>query len=133
MKRLLVLFIPGILAVLLSSCMTGPPHESVLLGERAVGFKADHDVVQVGQYEGFFRSLYFVVEKNDIEIFNIVITYGNGERERLETRLVFNADSRSRAIGFGGGKRRIRTIAFTYRTVGNWAEGRARVTVYGVK
>ena len=133
MKRLFAASIPVVLAIALSSCMSGPPHESVLLGDRTVAFKADHDVVQVGPYQGFFRSLYFVVEKNDIEIFNIVITYGNGERERLETRLVFNADSRSRVIGFEGGKRRIRSIAFTYRTAGNWVDGRARVAVYGVK
>jgi hypothetical protein len=136
MKRLLALTLPGVLAVVLSSCMSGPvlpPHDSVLLGERTVAFRADHDVVQVGRYDGFFRSLRFVVEKNDIEIFNIVVTYGNGEKERLETRLIFTAGMRSRALSFEGGKRRIRTIAFTYRTVGKWTDGRARITVYGVK
>ncbi len=135
MKRLLLLAVPGILAVLLSSCMSGPPvpRDEVLLGERTVAFKADHDVVQVGRYDGLFRSLHFVVEKNNIEIFNIVITYGNGERERLETRLIFSADSRSRALTFEGGKRRIKTIAFTYRTVGNWADGRAHIIVYGAR
>ncbi len=135
MKRLLVLAFSGMLAVVLSSCMSGPPvpRDQVFLGERTVAFKADHDVIQVGRYDGLFRSLHFAVEKNSIEIFNIVITYGNGERERLETRLIFNADSRSRGLTFEGGKRRIRTIAFTYRTVGDWADGRARVVVYGVR
>ena len=135
MKRLPFLALPVILVALLSSCMSGPavPPEAVMLGERTVAFKADHDVIQVGRYEGLFRSLFFAVEKNDIQIHNIVITYGNGERERVDTRLNFSADSRSRAVAFEGGKRRIRAIAFSYRTVGKWADGRARVVVYGVK
>jgi hypothetical protein len=135
MKRLPFLALPFILAALLSSCMSGPvvPPDAVVLGERTVAFKADRDVIQVGRYEGVFRSLFFVVEKNDIQIYNLVITYGNGERERLDTRLVFNSDSRSRTLPFAGGKRRIRSIAFTYRTVGEWADGRARVVLYGVR
>ncbi len=125
----------ALMSVLLSSCMTGPaiPRDAVMLGERTVTFKADHDVIEVGTYQGFFRSLFFVVEKNDIQIHSLVITYGNGEREKLDTRLNFGADSRSRSIAFDGGKRRIRTMAFTYKTVGSWIDGRARVVVYGVK
>jgi len=141
MKKLL-LVAPAALAVALmfalSACATaasgpGAPKESVVLGERTVNFKADHDVVGVGGYEGTFRSLYFVVEKNSIEIFNIVVTFGNGEKQRLETRLVFNEGSRSRTIPFDGGKRRIKMIAFTYKTVGEWENGRARVVVFGVR
>ena len=140
MKKLLVLA-PAALAVALilslSACVTAPgpgaPKESVVLGERTVNFKADHDVIGVGGYEGTFRSLYFVVEKNSIEIFNIVVTFGNGEKQRLETRLVFSEGSRSRTIPFDGGKRHIKTISFTYKTVGQWENGRARVVVFGVK
>ena len=142
MRKLLLLAAAAIAVaafLALSACVTvapgGPraPKESVVLGERTVNFKADHDVIGVGGYEGIFRSLYFVVEKNSIEIFNIVVTYGNGEKQRLETRLVFNEGSRSRTIAFDGGKRRIKTIAFTYKTVGKWEDGRARVVVYGVR
>ena len=138
MKKLLLLA-PAALAVALtlslSACATGPgaPKDSVVLGERAVNFKADHDVIGVGGYEGTFRSLYFVVEKNSIEIFNVVVTFGNGEKQRLETRLVFNEGSRSRTIPFDGGKRHIKTISFTYKTVGQWENGRARVVVFGVR
>lgn len=133
MRKLLLLVIA---ALFVSSCATVEivvPKGSVPLGQRTVNFKADHDVIQVGGYEGAFRSLYFVVEKNDIEIFNIVVTYGNGEKQRLGTRLIFSEGSRSRAIDFEGGKRRIKTIAFTYKTVGTWQDGRARVAVYGVR
>ncbi len=132
MRKLTILVLFALLA---SSCMTGPvvPKDRVMLGERTVAFRGDHDVIQVGPYQGFFRSLFFVVEKNDVQIYNLVVTYGNGEREKINTRLNFAADSRSRSIGFDGGKRKIRTIAFTYKTAGTWPEGRARVIVYGVR
>jgi hypothetical protein len=135
MKKILFL---AAVALSVMSCMSVPgpvlaPSGSVLLGERSVDFKADHDVIGVGAYNGTFRSLSFVVEKNDIELFNLVIVYGNGEREKFATRLIFREGTRSRILDLHGGKRVIRSIQFTYRTVGNWAEGKARVAVYGVR
>ena len=138
MRKLLLL---AVVALSVSACVTVPPgaagppapRDNVLLGEREVNFKADHDTIAVGNYEGTFRSLSFRVEKNDIELFNLVITYGNGEKQRLETRLIFKEGSRSRLITFAGGKRRIKTIQFTYKTVGTWQDGKAHVVVYGVK
>lgn len=112
---------------------TAIPAKAVALGERAVAFKADHDVVPVRGYEGRFKSLFFVVEDNDIELFNVVITFANGEKESFGTRLVFREGSRSRSIALHGGERRITAIAFTYRTVGGWTGGQARVVVYGVR
>ncbi|MDA8427315.1 MAG: hypothetical protein M0Z80_14405 [Treponema sp.] len=109
------------------------PDGAVLLGQRAVDFRANHDVIRVGPYDGFFRSLVFEVERNNIEIFNVVVTYGDGRRERLETRLVFDAGTRSREIRFEGGRRKIRSIAFEFKTVGSWLEGRARVRVFGLR
>jgi len=73
------------------------------------------------------------VEKNDIELFDLVVDFGNGQRQSINTRLVFNEGSRSRQIDLDGRERRIRSIQFTYKTVGSWQEGRARVAVYGVK
>jgi hypothetical protein len=131
MKRILSI---AAIALALTSCMTASlPHGSVFLGERTVPFRGDHDVITVGDYEGFFRSLVFVVENNDIEVFDLVIVYGNGDRERMDTRLIFNEGSRSRFIDLLGGKRRIRNIQFTYKTVGSWLDGRAHVAVYGVR
>jgi hypothetical protein len=141
MKKILFL---AAVALAVTSCMTvpvpargggggGAASGRVLLGERTVNFKADHDVIGVGAYSGTFRSLYFLVEKNDVELFNIVVVYGNGDREKFDTRLIFREGSRSRALDLRGGKRIIKSIQFTYRTVGTWADGKARVVVYGVK
>lgn len=109
------------------------PEQSVLLGEQDVDFRVDHDTISVGNYEGYFKALFFIVENNDIELFNLVVDFGNGERQGFDTRLIFNEGSRSRQIDLSGGERRIRSIQFTYRTVGTWQDGKAHVAVYGVK
>jgi hypothetical protein len=142
MKRHFALVAVAGMVVLLASCMTvglrssdrgHPSPDRVLLGERVVAFKGDHDVVQVGRYEGNFRSMVVVVEKNEVELFNVVVVYGNGEREKFNTRLVFRGGSRSRDLHFAGGQRKIRALEFTYKTVGDWQDGRARILVYGVR
>jgi hypothetical protein len=111
---------------------TVPPRDSVMLGEQDVDFNVDHDSIDVGGRAGSFRALYFVVENNDIELFNIVVDFGNGERQSINSRLVFNQGSRSRQIDLEGRDRRIKSIRFTYKTVGAWQDGKAHVSVYGV-
>ena len=132
MKRLLLV---SAVVLVFASCATGPsiPQGAVLLGEREVDFKGDHDVIQVGKDQGFFRDLLFVVENNDVQLYNLVVVYGNGEREKFDTRLNFGEGSRSRRLHVEGAKRMIQSITFTYKTVGSWLSGKARVVVYGIR
>jgi hypothetical protein len=109
------------------------PQNSFLLGEQEVDFKADRDTINVRDHEGAFRSLYFIVEKNDLELFNLVILFANGQKQEFGTRLLFNEGSRSRLLDLEGRERRIKSIQFFYRTVGAKWEGKARVIVYGVR
>jgi hypothetical protein len=121
------------LALVFCSFVSAAPRDAVFLGERKVEFKAERDVIAVGDYKGRFKSLYFEVETNNIEVFNMVIVYGNGEKHKVETRLIFDNGTRSRIIRLEGGERRIKAIEFEYKTVGNWLEGRARILAYGIK
>lgn len=129
MKRMLLF---ALVAVALTSCVS-VPSGNVFLGERAVDFRAEHDAIGVGGYDGWFRAFSFEVERNNIELFDMVIIYGDGQRERIGTRLIFDAGTRSRVINLDGGKRRIRSIEFSYKTIGSWLEGRARIRVYGIR
>ena len=132
MKKLTFLVFVSFLAI---SCMSAPsiPRDAVVLGEQEVNFTADHDVIQVGAHEGFFKTLFFVVERNDIQIYNLIVNYGYGQKESFATRLSFDKGSRSRSLVLEGGQRRIESIAFTYQTVGSWSGGKANVMVYGVR
>ena len=133
-----ILFVAGA-TLILGGCLGMPyigvemaaPAGSVTLGERFVPFRGNHDVIELSPYDGRFQSLDFVVQDNDIEITDFVVTYANGERERFDTRLVFDHGTRSRSLMLRGGDRRIRNIAFTYRTIGDWRNGRAHIRVYG--
>ena len=131
MKKILVL---AAIALSMSACMTvAPPLNSVLLGERTVDFKTDHDVITVATDEGSFNSLFFIVNKSDIEVFDLLVVYRNGDKEKFETRLVFKEGARSLPMELKGGQRRIESIQFTYKTVGTWQGGKAHMSVYGVR
>ena len=67
------------------------------------------------------------MEKNNIEIFGLVVTYGDGQQQRFGTRLIFNEGTRFRTLRLEGvsgfhltPERMIRSIAFTFKTVGKW-------------
>lgn len=101
----------------------------VFLGERGVDGGVDHDVIPVGRRDGRFHELMIVVERAPVEIFDMVVTFGNGERWEPRTRLVFGPDSTSRNIDLPGGARTIQRVDFRY---GNLVRGtRAKVELWG--
>ena len=102
------------------------PHPGwVMLGERTVNGSYDHDVIAVG--DGRFRELMFVVEHRAIEMFDVRVTFGDGEVFDVPTRLVFPPDSRSRVIQLPG-VRFVRKVDFAYGNVPG--RGQARVELW---
>jgi hypothetical protein len=112
--------------------LTAADAKPTLLGTKEVTVLVESDVILVGLREGMFSKLLFEVEKNDLEMFRVVVTYGNGVDDTIQVRHLFREGSRSRLIDLPGGKRIIRKIAFFYKTVGPAQEGRALVKVYGL-
>ncbi len=99
------------------------------LGERFVNGGADHDVIHVGRADGKFASLMIVVENAPVEIDNMVVTFGNGERFEPRTKLVFGPDSTSRMIDLPGTLRVIRRVDFRYGNLPGG--GQAKVELWG--
>lgn len=87
------------------------------LGVRPVDFRVDHDAVLAGR-QGAFRAIRLDVEGGNLEMFNIRITFGNGETFSPATRLLFSAGTMSRVIDLPGDARIIRRIDFFYRSLG---------------
>jgi hypothetical protein len=87
------------------------------LGARPVDFRVDHDALLAGG-RGAFRAVRFDVEGGSLELFNVKITFRNGETFSPATRLLFNAGTMSRVIDLPGNARVIRRIDFSYRSVG---------------
>jgi hypothetical protein len=99
------------------------------LGERVVQGHSDHDAIQVTASEGSFRDIQVEVRGSSLEMYNIVVTFGNGEKYSPDTRLVFNRGTRTRVIDLPGAERVIRSVAFHY---GNLPRGgKARILLFG--
>jgi hypothetical protein len=84
------------------------------LGERWVDGVSDRDVIHVGAREGRYRRIMIVVENSALEMRDVVVTFGDGERFSPPTRLVFAENSRSRIIDLPGDARVIRSVEFRY-------------------
>jgi len=100
------------------------------MGMRAVDFHLDHDVI-LSAGDGAFRAIRIDVEGGDLEMFDVKLTFGNGETFSPATRLYFREGTRSRMIDLPGDARIIRRIDFFYRSAAFGAPGRAIVHVYG--
>ena len=110
---------------------TGNPLEGwTRLGQRQVSFRAERDIVPA-LGEGRFRRIMLVVKDADLEMFDVRVTFGNGEVFSPTTRLYFGGDTRSRVIDLPGDARVIRQIEFAYKSVRGGGEGRATIEVYG--
>ncbi len=103
-----------------------------LLGQRAVGFGVDRDVIAVGAVAGRFRAVRIHVSDSPLEMFDVRFTFGDGSRWSPDTRYRFEQGSWSRRIDLPGRARVIRRIEFRYRSIGV-ASGRARVQAFGIR
>lgn len=98
------------------------------LGERFVNNGNDHDVLEVGRREGKFRELMIVVENAPVELYDMVVTFGDGERWEPHMRMRFGAGSTSRSISLPGNLRVISRVDFHY---GSMVGSGAKVELWG--
>ena len=99
------------------------------LGERSVEGKLDKDTILVGREDGIFDSIRVKVEGSALEMFDIKLTFGNGETFEPKTKLVFGKDSWTRVIDLPGEKRIIRKVELKYGNLPGG--GKARVEFWG--
>ena len=86
-------------------------------------------MLPVGRADGRFREIMIVVERAPVEIYDLVVTFGNGERYEPRTRMVFGRDTTSRTIDLPGDLRVIKRVDFRY---GNLVAGaHAKVELWG--
>jgi hypothetical protein len=117
---------PVLAAVVL---LTIPSAEWDLLGSRRVSFTLDHDAIVVGAREGAFTAIKIEVAGGNLEMYNIRLTFGNGDTWSPNTRVQFQQGSWSRTIDLPGPARVIRRIDFWYRS--RLRRGTATVRVFG--
>ena len=105
------------------------------LGARDVNFKAEVDTIKVGASEGTFSAIKLDVNGGGIVMYDIVVTFGNGETFSPNTRLKFSKGSLSRTIDLPGTARVIKKVQFVYKSQGKRRKKitKARVVLFGKK
>lgn len=115
----------------------GPPPPPMreqweMLGEQAVGFGVDRDVIRVGRREGFFSKIALEVRDNDVEILDLKVFFKRGMPQDVRVRQRIRAGDRTRPIDLVGGDRLIDRIEIVYRSRPGF-RGQAKVAVFGLK
>lgn len=99
------------------------------LGERWVDGRADRDIIHVGRRDGRFQKIQLVVEHSAVDLYDVVVVFGDGSRFSPNTRLTFAPGSTTRVIDLPGGARVIRHVEFCYGNLPGG--GRAQVELWG--
>ena len=100
----------------------------VMLGEREVNGRVDHDRIEVGRHDGKFGKLTLVVLDSDLELLDFEIKFGRGAPWHPEVKHFFKEGQRTRVIDLPGDDRVIKFIDFRYRNLPGG--GRAKVQVW---
>lgn len=102
-----------------------------LLGEKAVDFRAERDTITVTAREGRFDAIRLHVEGNSIHIRELVVQFGNGDKQGVDVRETIREGGSTRVIDLERDDRVIQAIVLVYKTEGARREGRATVKVQG--
>ena len=123
------------LVIINASC--APPRRTLaieegwdLLGEKKVDFVRSTDVIEIhSTYK--FTAIRFKVEKHDVRLSELKITYQNGDKLEPALDDILPADQYSREIELAQDGKFIYKIEFKYRTTGNIFKGRANMLIFG--
>ena len=101
-----------------------------LLGEKKVDFVRSTDVIEIhSSYK--FTAIRFKVEKHEVRLTGVKISYQNGDKLEPALDDVLPADQYSREIELAQDGKFIYKIEFKYRTTGNIFKGRANMLIFG--
>ena len=111
----------------------GPAGSWRLIGQTHASHSADHDVIVVkGPYDNF-RRIKFKVTDAPLNMHYMLVTYDNGQPDRIDVRQNIPKGGESRVIDLKGvGQRSLRRVEFWYDTKG-LLNGKADVTLFGMK
>ncbi|HEY5945365.1 MAG TPA: hypothetical protein VIV40_07735 [Kofleriaceae bacterium] len=98
-----------------------------LLGKKTVDGWRDRDRLNVYIAKPFSEVM-FVVTGSDVQLSNITITLGNGEKFEMPTSVTFKEGTRTAPVDIPGALRKIRSVEFAYANLPGG--GRASVEVW---
>ncbi len=96
-----------------------PRGDWVVLGEQRSRPGVESLIIEVpARRAGRFDAIKVAVRGGNILLLDVVVTFGNGDRQRIETRLPITAGNESRPIDLEGGGRFIRSVEVRYGSLG---------------
>ena len=98
-----------------------------MIGKSSVDGWRDRDTLTVRAAVPF-SELMFVVSGSDVEVNNIIVTFGNNEKLELPAKVVFKEGTRTAPLDLPGNVRRIKTVQFAYANLPGG--GRASLQVW---
>lgn len=102
----------------------------VQLGCRDVDLNGDRDVIRVGQQEGRFNAIRLRASGNAVQMLDLKVTYGSGERDDIPVRARIAEGGTSGPLDLRGNNRNIHRIELIYARIPNF-RGRARICAEG--
>jgi len=99
------------------------------LGTREVSLVADHDTIMVGGSSGRFRAIRFHVTGRAIKLYDVRVTFGNGQVQQYTFNHHVSEGAYSPRLDLAGDERMISRIDLVYKK--EHAGGHAYMTVYG--
>jgi hypothetical protein len=99
------------------------------LGDTWITGQFEHAIVRIGKHDGRIARVMLVVMESNVEVSDVVVQFGNGQRWSPGLRHSFGDGSRSRAIDLPGHVRFIRALELVHGSVP--PGGRAHAEVWG--
>jgi len=100
-----------------------------LMGDGRVSGQFERQIIRIGKVEGRFARVMLVITDNSLEVGDVVIQFGNGQRLSPGLRHEFADGSRSRPINLPGHVRFIRGVELVRGAVP--PGGRAHIEIWG--
>lgn len=104
----------------------------LLLGERAVDYTLDRDVVSVKESDLTFTSLKFIVKNGTINVHKFTVHFKDGETRDINLADEVNKTNDGRVLELKDNTRAIEKVTFWYDTK-NSADSKAIVELWGKK
>jgi len=102
------------------------------IGQKTVDFSKEKDEIAVTVADRF-AAIKFLVKDAPITLNDLEITFESGDHQHLKINNSIKLEGESRVIDIKGSERNIKKITFTYKTLPNYKDKKARVEIWGKK
>jgi hypothetical protein len=126
-KRFLVI---GLFLLTILPSTGAQAQQWVQLGCQDVALNLDRDAIQVGARDGRFTAIRLRAGGNAVQVLDLKVIYGNGERDDIPVRARIPQGGTSGVLDLRGQDRGIDRIEMIYARVPNF-RGRARICAEG--